>query len=419
MDVEEEQPLSSMVSGARPLPLPRENLCPFGPAPEVGEIREQSPVVKVSCPTGIEAWLVTRYADVREVLGDPRRFSNSSGQAGHVLANMPPDAPHIEGDFSRMDGLDHVRFRRVLAPAISTVKRVNTFRPMVQRTVDNLLDGLAAETEPVDLHEQFAKPLTTSVIAELLDVPYADRAIFHRVAEALFSGTSEVDDLEAVRFPLFDYLQGLVTSRRAQPGEDALSVLVDRGQAAQRQFSDLELTMMAAGLLVAGYDTTASMISYGTLALLERPDQYRLLAREPDRAPAAAEELVRLLGVGAGLMRLVTVDTQIAGVPIAAGEYVVVSIQGANHDPAHFDKPEQLDVTRDASTHVGFGYGPHQCAGQQIARLELTTALATLPRRIPSLRLAVPFGQVDFKADTTVFGPRALPVTWDEVLPAS
>ncbi|HEY0804696.1 MAG TPA: cytochrome P450, partial [Pseudonocardiaceae bacterium] len=238
-------------------------------------------VVKVTCPTGIDAWLVTSYAQAREVLGDPQRFSNNSGQAGHVLANMPPDLPLQEGDFSRMDGADHVRFRRVFAPAVSTMKRIELFRPMVQRTVDGLLDGLAAATEPVDLHESFAKPLTTAVIAELLDVPYADRALFHRTAEALFSGRTDVDDLAAARFPLFEFVHDQVVRRRTAPGEDALSVLVTRGQEAERPFTDLELIKMAAGLLVAGYDTTASLISYGVLALLERPEQFALLRTDP------------------------------------------------------------------------------------------------------------------------------------------
>jgi cytochrome P450 len=399
--------------------MPNEQQCPFGPAPEIAEIRQQSPVVKVTCPTGIEAWLVTGYAHVREVLGDPRRFSNSGGQSGHLMANMPPAAPIEEGDFTRMDGPDHLRFRRVFAPAISTVRRIETFRPMVQRTVDELLDGLAAGGGPIDLHEQFAKPLTTSVIAELLDVPYTDRALFHRVAKALFSGETDVQGLDAVRFPLFEYVQDLVTTRRKAPGEDALSVLVQRGQAAEQPFTDLELTKMAAGLLVAGYDTTASMITYGTLALLDSPEQYRLLADEPERAPEATEELVRLLGDGSGLLRVAKVDTEIGGVRIAAGDYVLAAVQSANHDPAYLDAPERLDITRERDTHLGFGHGPHQCAGQQVARLELTTVLATLPRRIPSLRLAVPFEQIQFKTDTTVYGPVSLPVTWAEILPAS
>lgn len=411
--------MTSMVSGARPLPEPQEDRCPFGPAPEVAEIRAHSPVVRVTCPTGIEAWLITGYADVREVLGDPRRFSNGSGQAGHIQANMPPDSPVQEGDFFRMDGPDHVRFRRVFAPAISTIKRIESFRPVVQRIVDELLDEFMTVTEPVDLHERFSTMVTSSVIAALLDVPAEDRSLFHRAAEALFSGKTDVDDLAAARFPLFEYVHDLVVKRRAALGDDVVSVMIDRGQTAPQPFSDLELTKMAAGLLTAGYDTTASMITFGTLALLDSPDQYRMLADEPERATAAAEELVRLLGVGSGLLRVAAVDTELAGVRIAAGDYVVVAIQSANHDPLQFESPERLDITRDASTHIGFGHGPHQCVGQQIARLELTTVLGTLPRRIPSLRLAVPFDQVRFKSATSVHGPVALPVTWDQVLPAN
>jgi len=411
--------LSSTISEQpRPLPLPREKKCPFGPAPEVAEIREQGQLVKVTCPTGIDAWLVTRYADVREVMGDPQRFSNHSGQAGHVLANMPPTLPIEEGDFFRMDGPDHVRFRRVFAPAVSTVKRVELFRPMVQRTVDDLLDGLSDVTGPVDLHDRFSKPLTSTVIAELLDVPDADRNLFRRAAETLFSGNTDVDDLAAAEFPLFEYVYGAVAKRKTAPGEDALSVLVTRGQDAERPFTDVELIKMAASLLVAGYDTTASMITYGMLALLDRPEQYTLLRDNPATVPSAVEEIVRLLGVGAGLLRVATVDTEIGGTPIAAGDYVVVAIQAANHDPAQFADPERLDVTRKPNAHIGFGHGPHQCVGQQIARLELSTVLATLPRRVPSLRLAVPFGEVQFKTETAVCGPITLPVSWDDVLPA-
>jgi cytochrome P450 len=209
-----------------------------------------------------------------------------------------------------------------------------------------------------------------------------------------------------------------VAKRKTAPGEDALSVLVTRGQTAERPFTDVELIKMAASLLVAGYDTTASMITYGMLALLDRPEQYALLRDDPATVPSAVEEIVRLLGVGGGLLRVATVDTEIGGTPIAAGDYVVVAIQAANHDPAQFADPERLDVTRKHNAHIGFGHGPHQCVGQQIARLELSTVLATLPRRVPSLRLAVPFDEVEFKTETAVCGPITLPVGWDEVLPA-
>jgi cytochrome P450 len=400
---------------ALPLPLPREQVCPFGPAPEVAELRQQSPVVKVACPTGIEAWLVTRYADVREVLGDPERFSLRTGQAGHVLANQPPDAEVEEGDFNRMDGQDHLRFRRVVAPAVTTVKRTELFRPLVQRNVDKLLDELATETGPVDLHERFSNPLTSTVVAELLDVPYEDRDLFGNVAKALFDSTTEVDEVDAAKAPLFEYVHGLVLRRIQEPGDDVISVIAAKAQKGA-PFTELELTKIAAGLLVAGFDTTASIITYGILALLNSPEQFALLRDDPALASNAAEETLRLLSNGAGLMRVATVDTEIAGTAIAAGDFVVAAVQAANHDPDQFADPDQLAVTRPRGAHLGFGHGPHQCPGQHIARLELATVLATLPRRIPSLRLAVPFNEIEFKKETVVFGPVKLPVTWDEII---
>jgi cytochrome P450 len=406
----------SPTTDALPLPLPREQVCPFGPAPEVAELRLHSPVVKVACPTGVDAWLVTRYADVREVLGDPERFSVRTGQAAHVLANQPPDAELEEGDFNRMDGQDHLRFRRVVAPAVTTVKRTELFRPLVQRTVDNLLDALATETGPIDLHERFSNPLTSSVVADLLDVPHTERDLFGNVAKALFDATTEVDDVDAAKSPLYDYVHDLVLRRMREPGDDVISVIAAKARAAEHPFTELELTKIAAGLLVAGFDTTAGVITYGMLALLNSPEQFALLRDDPALAPNAAEEILRLLANGAGLMRVATVDTEIAGTAITAGDFVVAAVQAANHDPNQFTGADELTVTRPRGAHLAFGHGPHQCPGQHIARLELVTVLATLPRRIPSLRLAVPFDQIEFRTESIVFGPAKLPVTWDEII---
>lgn len=399
------------------LPLPDENARPFGPAPAVDRIRDSEPLARVACPTGITAWLVTRHAEAREVLGDPRRFSSRPGTAGHLVANMPPEAPVEDGDFFRMDGRDHVRFRHVFAPAVSTTRRMALIRPMVQRIVDDTLDALDTGSRPVNLHEEFSKPVTTAVIAELLGVPYADRRYFQRAAETLFSTATDTEDLDNVETPLFEYVYGLVVRRRAEPGTDALSILVDRGQRADRPLNDLELVKMAAGLLIAGYDTTASLISHAVLALLDAPAQFALLRDDPAAVPGAVEEVVRLLGAGGGLLRVAAVDTEIGGTPVAAGDYVVVNVQAANHDPARFADPERLDVARAENPHIGFGFGPHQCVGQHVARLELTAVLGTVPRRVPSLRLAVPFDEVEFKTETVIFGPARLPVTWDAILP--
>ncbi|MFJ2674139.1 cytochrome P450 [Streptomyces sp. NPDC087525] len=407
------------LSGAEPplpLPLPRERECPFRPAPEVAGFRTDLPVARVVGPTGIEAWLVTRYADVREVLGDPERFSNRSGQAAHVLADMPPDAPVTEGAFSRMDGAEHLRFRRILGPELSMIKRIEQLRPTVQRIVDERIDALGESAPPVDLYQQFAVPLTSTVIAELLGVPATDHPLFQKAGAALFTATSDPEQKAASFEALFGYLHTLVRRRRHEPGGDILSNLIERGDRSEQPFTDTELVATAAGLLVAGFDTTASMISYGVLALLHHPDQFAALRNDPALVPGAVEELVRFLGVGVGIMRVVTRDTEIGGQRVPAGDFVIAAIQSANHDPEQFPEADRLDVTRDAARHIGFGHGPHQCAGQQLARLELKTVLETLLRRIPSLRLAVPFEQIEFKTDTVVTGPTALPVAWDEVL---
>jgi cytochrome P450 len=171
-------------------------------------------------------------------------------------------------------------------------------------------------------------------------------------------------------------------------------------------------------LLIAGYDTTASMISYGLLGLLEHPEEWARLCADPALAATAAEELVRYLGVGTGVMRRSVVDTEIGGQRVAAGDYVVLAIQSANRDPDLYPDADRLDVGRRPGPHVGFGHGPHQCVGQQLARVEVTAVLHALAERIPSLRLAVPLAELDFKLNNVVRGPVTLPVTWDRVLPA-
>jgi cytochrome P450 len=406
-------------SAPPPLPLPGARGCPFGPPPEYADLRAETPVTRVSCPTGGQAWLVSRYADVREVLGDPERFGNRRGTAAHVLSGFGGDTPIGEGEFPRMNGADHLRFRRHLAPEVSNLKRINQLRPLVQRIVDERLDLLAGLTPPVDLYAAFSKPVTTAVIAALLSVPETDHGLFQQAAEALFSGASSQDDVAAALTPLFEYLYGTVVTRRAVPGEDVLSRMIVRSDATDAPFTDLELVSMSAALLIAGYDTTASLISHGVLALLEHPSELDRLRADPALAATAAEELVRYLGVGAGLSREVLVDTEIAGQPVPAGDQVVVAVQSANRDAALYPDADRFDVSRTGGAHLGFGHGPHQCVGQQLARLELTTVLATLPRRFPTLRLAVPFDDVTFKVGTAVLGPVAVPVTWDAIVPAA
>src|SRR5690348_16304572 len=189
-----------------PLPLAGAVGCPFDPPPEYARLRADAPVTRIVCPTGVPAWLVSRYADVRAVLGDPEVFRNRPGTAVHLLAGFGGDTPVGEGEFARMDGAEHLRFRRHLAPEISSMKRIEQLRPLVQRIVGEKLDDLATTSPPVDLYAGFARPVTTAVIAEMLGVPFGDRALFQQAAEALFSGASDRDEVASALEPLFRYL---------------------------------------------------------------------------------------------------------------------------------------------------------------------------------------------------------------------
>ncbi len=399
----------------RKLPLPRERENPFGPAPEVAELRANAPVTEVLCPTGIRAWLVTRYEDVREVLADPQRFSSRPGPAAHILAHMQPDDPIPDGMFARMDGSDHMRYRRAIGPELTRVRRIEQLAPAVQEVVDERIEALAEATGPVDLHASLAAPVTTAVIAELLGVPAADRPLFQDAASALFSMDTDAERMAAAVAPLFEYLYRLVTARRSEPGDDVISHLIRQGEGTERPFTDAELMISASTLLVAGFDSTASVISYGLLALLTHPDQLALLRADPTLMPTAIDELIRFLGTVVGLLRVATVDTEIAGQPIAAGEFVVASVHSANRDRTRYADADRLDVTRKPNPHLGFGFGPHQCVGQQLARLELRIVLDTLLRRVSGLRLAVPIEQIEFREGTAVTGPVSLPVCWDAI----
>jgi cytochrome P450 len=226
---------------------------------------------------------------------------------------------------------------------------------------------------------------------------------------------SDVEKIAAAVAPLFEYLHRLVTARRAEPGDDVISHLIGQGEGTDRPFTDAELMISASTLLVAGFDSTASVISYGLLALLAHPDQLALLRDDPSLMPTAIEELIRFLGTVVGLLRVATVDTEIAGQPIAAGEFVVASVHSANRDQTRYDDADRLDITRKPNPHLAFGFGPHQCIGQQLARLELKIVLDTLLRRLSGLRLAAPIEQIEFREGTAVTGPVALPVTWDAI----
>lgn len=395
--------------------FPVERGCPFAAPAEYGQLREQAPISKVRMGGGSEAWWVSAHREGRTILAD-RRFSsdrrkenfpfpNGDAATRERFRNQPPSLIGMDGD-------EHSVARRALISEF-TVKRLATLRPRIQQIVDHFIDQmLATEQRPVDLVQALSLPVPSMVICEMLGVPYADHDFFqdHTAALVRRSETPEVKQhaIEELRA----YLGELIERKITEPGDDLFSRQVAKRQA-DGTFDHGAMVSLAFLLLLAGHETTANMISLGVVGLLDHPDQLAMLTAEPDRTPLAIEELLRYFTiVETATSRVATEDVLIGGVTIKAGDGIVVSGLGADWDPAVFANPDRLDIQRGARHHIAFGFGPHQCLGQNLARLELQIVFDTLFRRIPTLRLAVPVDDVPFKTDAGIYGVWELPVTW-------
>lgn len=305
-----------------------------------------------------------------------------------------------------MDPPEHTRLRRKLIGAF-TVKRMKQLEEHIIEITERQLDEMARLTPPVDLVAHFALPVPSLVICELLGVPYADRQTFQTNSAKFLIKDQELDEKMAAYGAMTTYLAGLVTAKRAEPGDDILSDL-----ARHDDLTIEELIGVAFLLLLAGHETTANMLALGTFALLEHPDQLAALRAEPDLFPDAVEELMRYLSVADIFYRYATEDIELGGETIPEGSTVVVSLLAANHDPQRFDDPDTLDIGRKARGHLSFGHGVHQCLGQQLARIEMRAGFAGLLNRFPTLELAVPAGEVRLRTDMNIYGVHELPVTW-------
>ncbi|MDN5917176.1 MAG: cytochrome P450 [Pseudonocardia sp.] len=385
----------------------------FDPNPTLTGFRDEGEIPVVRTGFGMEAFLVTRYEDVREVLGDGARFSNA-GQ----MAFRRPDGPQFSeselaqmraGQLLALDPPEHTRLRRMLTPEF-TLRRMRRLEPRIVEIVDEHLDAMESAGPPADLVSQFALPVPSLVICELLGVPYADRAEFQDRSNRLLDMSLSPQDRIAVGRENRAYMSDLVDSARADPGEDILGMLV------REHGDDLthdELTGIAGLLLIAGHETTSNMLGLGTLALLQDPEQLALVRDEPELARPAVEELLRFLSiVHSGVPRTTTTDVEIRGTAIPKDSLVILSLPAANRDPEVTRDPNRLDVRRGAPGHVAFGHGVHHCLGAPLARMEMETAFPALLRRFPNLALAGDAADVPFRAYHFVYGLHSLPVTW-------
>jgi pentalenic acid synthase len=292
-----------------------------------------------------------------------------------------------------------------------TLKRATALRPAIQRIVDERVDALLAQGPPAELVSAFALPVPSTVICELLGVPYADHEFFEEQSRRLLRSRDPQEVLDA-RDRLDAYLGALIDRKLREPGGDGVLDGLVHEQLRTGAVDREEAVSLATVLLVAGHETTANMISLGTYTLLQHPDRLAELRADPSLLPAAVDELLRVLSIADGLLRQATEDIEVAGTTIRAGEGVVFATSVINRDTEAYPAPDTLDWHRPARHHVAFGFGIHQCLGQNLARAELEIALHTLFDRLPGLRLAVPADEVSFKPGDTIQGMLELPVTW-------
>ncbi|MEU7637323.1 cytochrome P450 [Streptomyces sp. NPDC039016] len=389
--------------------FPQDRTCPYHPPTNYRPLRESGPLSHVTFYDGRKVWVVTGHAEARALLVDRRLSSNRQNPAFPIPMRRLENIRRVRTPLIGVDDPEHNTQRRMLIPSFS-VRRIAALRPQIQQTVDGLLDRMLAQGPPADLVSAFALPVPSMVICSLLGVPYADHEFFEERSRRLLRGRS-AEESEESRGELEGYLAELIARKQKDPGDGLLDELIaERLRAGTVQHE--ELARLAMILLVAGHETTANMISLGTFALLEHPDQLAQLRSDDNLMPAAVEELLRFLSIADGMLRVATDTIEIAGHTIRAGDGVVFSTSLINRDETAYPAPDELDLDRSARHHVAFGFGIHQCLGQNLARAELEIALRSLFRRIPDLRLAVPAATIPFKPGDTLQGMIELPLAW-------
>lgn len=385
------------------LPTERQSGCPFDPPAELIDARRHGPISRYTHPGGKPGWMITGYDLVRSVLADPR-FSSRKDLLNVVDFEIPPAPP---GEFLLMDDPQHSRYRKPLVGKF-TARRMRLLTERIEQITTDCLDAMEKAGPSADLVTAFAKPIPTIIICELLGVPYEDRASFQEQIDKFMNGETGDEELMAAYTATQTYLAELVAAKRANPTDDVLSELTDS------DLTDEELQGISLILLAAGFDTTANMLSLGTFALLQNPEQLAALRADPALIDQAVEELLRYLSVAKSFMRTALEDVEVGGQTIEAGTTVVLSYNTANRDPERYPDPHTLDLGRDSGGHLAFGHGIHLCLGAQLARIEMRVAFSALLGRFPTLRLAVPAEDVALRPETAdIYGVKSLPVTWE------
>lgn len=403
------QPNQIQQSLERPIDITRGEFR-ANPHPFYARVRAEQPVYRAKLGKQ-DVWLVTRYDDVVALLKDERFVKNRSnvGDGGKVPW-VPGFLKPLATNMLDQDDPNHARLRALVHKAF-TPSRVEQMSGHIQQISNELIDRVQGRGS-MDLVAEFALQVPLTVISEMMGVAKEDRMRFHRWVKAGLTSPSTLNTLLALPslYLLMRFLRRLIAERRAKPSDDLLTALVQAEEAGDRVNQD-ELVGMAVILLIAGYETTVNLIASGTLALLQHPDQLEKLRQEPTLARTAMEELVRFAApVAEATERYAREEVTIAGVTIPRGSLTLAVLASANRDESVFERPDELDITREKNRHVGFGQGAHYCVGAPLARMEGAIAIDTLLERLPNLRLAIPADQLRWRSTPMVRGLEALPV---------
>ena len=389
------------------IPAPRAVSCPLAPPAEFASWRESDGLQRAVWQ-GKPVWMISRYQDIKAALVDPRLSANTMAYDVEI-----PNAQSVPQIFPRLDDPEHNRLRRMMARDF-TFRRAEKMRPQIQEMVDKFLDDMVAAGPPADLVRAFALPVPSLVICLLLGVPYEDHDFFQRSSSTALDSRATEEEKAESSLALFAYMTELVARKEREPGDDMMSRLI-RDHVTTGELTRETAAMNGVIMLAAGHETTANMISLGTLTLLQHPDEFARLRNTDDPAVIAniVDELMRYLTIVHSLIdRVATEDVTIGGQLIQAGETVLMNLPAGNHDPDFIERPDVFDVDRGARGHLGFGFGAHQCIGANLARTEMHVAFAALARRLPGLALAVPAEELVFQNNKEVYGITELPVTW-------
>jgi cytochrome P450 len=392
--------------------LPVKRGCPFDPPAEYRILAEGDGITPFTFPLGprsTNGLLVTRLSDVRAILAD-RRFSHRADEV--ALAVPPPfpleayaPDPPAPGAFNKMDPPEHLRYRKLLTRHF-TLRRCRELIPVAEAIAAELLDAMAAHGPAAELVADYAEPLATRLMCALVGVPEEDRGelLHHLTVVARMHYT--LDELIDAVTVIGGILDRLVTGARTAPDGTILHALAHTDG-----LDHQEIVNLVWALVGGGFDTTTNMLALGTFALLAHPAELDLLRGDPDLWSNAIEELLRYLTVShLGASRAALEDVPIGAHTVARGETVVMALPAANRDPAHFPDPDRFDVTRNTRGHVAFGHGVHQCIGQHIARVIMSTGFRALFDRFPALHLAVDADRVPLREDMLHYGVHRLPL---------